>query len=113
MDLEKALSDLIIADDPEKIRQTAEALIGMRYSPILLSDFDNFLTVDSTRFFPELERVLNSSDIPEDQLPKGIDQAGFRDKQVSLLLYHYKLLNRLRRGEAEAWDEINELMEDD
>lgn len=113
MDLEKALSDLIITDDPEKIRLTAETLTGMRYSPILLSDFDNFLTVDSARFFPELERVLKSPDIPEDQLPKGVDQPGFREKQASLLLYHYKLLNRLRRGEAEAWDEINELMEDD
>ena len=113
MDLEKALSDLVITDDPEKIRQTAEALKGMRYSPILLSDFDEFLIVDSTRFFPELERVINSPDIAEDQLPKGVDQAGFRNKKISLLLYHYKLLNRLRRGEPEAWDEINELMEDD
>lgn len=103
MDLEKALSDLIISDDPEKIRLTAEALERMRYAPILLSDFDDFLRCDSARFFPELEKVLNAADREE----------GFKEKQASLLLYHYKLLNRLRRGEAEAWEEINELMDDD
>lgn len=113
MNLEKELKDLIITDNPQKIRQTAQVLEGMRYSPILLSDFDDFLSVDSTRFFPELEKVLNSPDIAEQELPSGLNQDEFREKKAGLLLYHYKLLNRLRRGEPEAWDEINELMEDD
>jgi hypothetical protein len=113
MDLESALKDLIITDDPAKIEKTAEVLKGMRYSPILLSDFEDFLSVDSGRFFPELEKVLNSPDVPDPDLPEGEDQESFRNKKASLLLYHYKLLNRLRRDEKEAWDEINELMEDD
>lgn len=113
MNLEKALHDLIITDDPEKIRKTADVLKGMRYAPILLSDFDDFLSVDSARFFPELEKILNSPDLPEQELPSGLNQVEFREKKAGLLLYHYKLLNRLRRGEPEAWDEINELMEDD
>ncbi|MDC7233496.1 MAG: hypothetical protein PQJ58_09710 [Spirochaetales bacterium] len=113
MDLDKALKDLIISDDPDKISKTAEVLRGMRYNPILLSDFEDFLTVDSKRFFPELEKVLNSPDVPDGDLPAGESQESFRDKKVSLLIYHYKLLNNLRRGELAAWDEINELMEDD
>ena len=113
MDLEAALKDLIISDDPVMIEKTAEVLKGMRYSPILLSDFDDFLTVDSKRFFSELEKVLASPDIPDASLPDGESQESFRNKKASLLLYHYKLLNRLRRDEKEAWDEINELMEDD
>jgi hypothetical protein len=32
---------------------------------------------------------------------------------LNLLLYHYRLLRRLRDDEPEAWDEVNELMEDD
>ncbi len=113
MDLESALKDLIINDDSVRIAKTAEVLEGMRYSPILLTDFEDFLRVDSKRFFSELEKVLASDDVPESDLPGGESQQSFRDKKASLLLYHYKLLNRLRRDEKEAWDEINELMEDD
>jgi len=113
MDLEKELKDLVIVDEPEKIRQTAEVLKGMNYSPIILTDFDGFLSVNSSRFFPGLEQVLNAPDVKESTLPPGETQESFRHKKASLLLYHYKLLNRLRRDEPEAWDEINELMEDD
>ena len=113
MNLESALKDLIITDDPAKIEKTADVLKGMRYSPILLSDFEDFLTADSKRFFSELEKVLASPDVQETSLPSGETQESFRSKKASLLLYHYKLLNRLRRDEKEAWDEINELMEDD
>jgi len=113
MNLEKELKDLVIVDDPEKIRQTASVLKGMNYTPILLSDFDGFLSVSSAEFFPGLEQVINSPDVDASALPPGETQESFRHKKVSLLLYHYKLLNRLRRGEPEAWDEINELMEDD
>ncbi|QEN08231.1 hypothetical protein EXM22_09610 [Oceanispirochaeta crateris] len=113
MDLDKLLKDLVISDDPEKIKNTANALKEMRYSPILLSDFEDFLTVDSSRFFPEVESLLNSPDLPGEFLPPGETQESFREKKVSILIYHYKLLNRLRRGEPEAWDEVYELMEDD
>ncbi len=113
MDLEKALKDLVITDDPEKIARTTDILERMKYRPILLSDFKDFISADSKRFFPELEKVLNSPDVDDSQLPEGDDQESFRKKKASLLLYHYKLLNRLRRDEPEAWDEINELMEDD
>ena len=59
MDLEKALKDLVINDDPESIARTADILKNMKYSPILLSEFEDFISVDSKRFFPELEKVLN------------------------------------------------------
>jgi len=113
MNLEKELKDLVIVDDPEKIRQTADILKKMNYSPIILTDFDGFLSVNSADFFPGLEKVLNSPDVDASALPRGETQESFRSKKASLLLYHYRLLNRLRRGEPEAWDEINELMEDD
>ncbi|HKL22090.1 MAG TPA: hypothetical protein VJ904_09805 [Tichowtungia sp.] len=35
------------------------------------------------------------------------------EQHLNLLFYHYALLQRLRRNQPEAWDEVNELMEDD
>ncbi|MDA3957819.1 hypothetical protein [Oceanispirochaeta sp.] len=113
MDLEKSLKDLIISDDPDLIKKTADELKGLKYNPILLTDFDDFLSVDSSRFFPELGKILNSPEVSDEYLPQGETRESFREKKARILLYHYKLLNRLRRGEPEAWDEINELMEDD
>ena len=114
MDLQEKLSDLIIVDDPLKIRKTADVLEGLKYSPTLLSDFPDFLRTDSRRFFREVEELLREKapSVPGN-LPEGENPETFREKQISLLIYHYKLLNRLRRDETSAWDEVNELMEDD
>ncbi len=35
------------------------------------------------------------------------------ERQLKMLHYHYTLLCRLRVGDAEAWDVIHELYEDD
>jgi len=113
MDLEALLSDLVIVDDPGKIRLTAETLEGLKYTPILLNHVPDFLRITSAAFFPALEKVLQEPDAPEAELPAGETALSFREKKASLMIYHYKLLNRLRRGEPEAWDEINGLMEDD
>ena len=113
MDLQEKLNDLVIEDDPEKIRKTADVLEGMKYSPTLLSDFPDFLRVNSERFFEAMENVLIATTLPVDELPEGETLASFKERQVSLLIYQYKLLNRLRLDEPEAWDEVNELMEDD
>ena len=32
---------------------------------------------------------------------------------MKIMLYHFKLLTRLRKNEPEAWDEVNELYEED
>ena len=85
----------------------------MKYSPVLLSEFPGFLRVDSKVFFKEVERIIQEPERPAGSLPSGESSESFREKQVSLLIYHYKLLNRLRRDETSAWDEVNELMEDD
>ena len=85
----------------------------MKYTPTLLTDFPGFLRVDSGAFFTRVEEVLNAPDVNPEDLPPDETQDSFRERQVSMLIYHYKLLNRLRQGEPEAWDEINELMEDD
>jgi hypothetical protein len=82
------------------IHETADRLKAMNWQPTLLAGPPDFLT------------------ITRDQLKAFIEQltAGRNDltePHLNLLLYHYRLLRRLRDDEPEAWDEVNELMEDD
>jgi hypothetical protein len=85
--------------EPEQIEEAAAELELMNYTPLLLNDVPGFLRIKKA----ELVQLI--TDVAKD--PKTTEQ------HLSLLVYHYALLQRLRRREPEAWDEINELMEDD
>jgi hypothetical protein len=85
----------------EKIESTAQQLEKMNFEPILLISPPDFLR--STK-----QRLVNFFDTTV------IEQMSqLTEQHLSLLVYQYRLLQALRRDEAEAWDEINELMEDD
>jgi hypothetical protein len=100
------------ADD--KIQQTARTLEGMSYTPVLLLDTPGFLTMKADDIRDEVRRVmaLNPEQI-EQASAAGKDPEKLKFDHLNLLFYHYRLLCRLRRDEPEAWDEVNELYEDD
>ena len=82
-----------------QIEETARELEAMNYQPMLLNDVPDFLRITKSRLV--------------DFITDLADRPGMTEQHLSLLFYHYALLQRLRRNEAEAWDEVNELMEDD
>ncbi|HHS13919.1 MAG TPA: hypothetical protein ENN03_09165 [bacterium] len=101
-------------EDTEKIKQTAEILQGMHFNPTLLFRTENFLFFTREDLLKEIDRAasLKTGDLRK----RGIeaeDTETFKLNHISLLVYHYRLLLRLRKDEPEAWDEINELYEDD
>jgi len=85
--------------DSAQIAETAGELQAMNYQPMLLNDAPDFLKLTKAGLVQMIVDVAEKPDATEQHL--------------SLLLYHYTLLQRLRRNEPEAWDEVNELMEDD
>jgi len=93
----------VLPDDADKqaIDQTLRELEGHNYSPILTIDVPGFLTSTKT----DIIRFLTS--ITEEQM------LSLNPEDLSLIVYHFKLLQRLRRNEPESWDYIMELMEDD
>ena len=101
-------------DSPDAVERTAKALESMKYTPILLIRTPGFLRFSHDQFLDELERVAR---MPETELSEKLPADGELDEKrrehLRLLLYHYRLLLRLRRDEPEAWDEVNELFEDD
>jgi hypothetical protein len=84
---------------PTSIEETAKELQAMNYQPMLLNDAPGFLELTKSGLVQMVVDVAEKPDATEQHL--------------SLLFYHYALLQRLRRNEPEAWDEVNELMEDD
>ncbi|MBL7016738.1 MAG: hypothetical protein ISR84_04185 [Kiritimatiellales bacterium] len=86
---------------PEQIEQTAAALQAMNYQPTLLNDAPDFFHMTRSGL---VQLIVDLTGTPGNELT---------EQHLSLLFYHYALLQRLRRNEPEAWDEVNELMEDD
>lgn len=101
--IQNVLQELHTLDDAsaEQIAQTAEQLEAMSYEPILLTDTPDFLRMTSEDLSAHVQDLVSNH------------RNELTEQHLSLLVYHFKLLRRLRRDEPEAWDEVNELMEDD
>ncbi len=97
-----------------KIENTAKGLHRYHFEPLLILKAPNFIYWGKEEMLAEYDRLTAlSPDAPELTAVVGSSPAEVVQKQLSLLLYHYKLLCRLRRDEAAAWDVIHELYEDD
>jgi hypothetical protein len=88
-------------DSPsEQIEQTAERLEAKSYQPILLAEPPDFLRITKGALLEFIRDLLSRQD-------------DLTQQHLNMLLYQYRLLQNLRRDVPEAWDEINELMDDD
>ena len=114
-----SLKDSLPADRPPinggKIRETAERLRMMSYSPTL-----GGLDVDILELGRgDVVRImdgLTSAGADYFHVDPGIsdtDLNAVRAEHARLLADHYRLLFRLRNEEPEAWDTVNELYSDD
>lgn len=99
--------------EPEGIEKTALLLEGMNFNPIFLLDVPNFLRItkkDMLKAFDHVashgEEELKQRDFKQD-IPKAVLQ------QLNMMTYWYVRLLELRKDDPHAWDEINELYEDD
>lgn len=86
--------------EPGAIEETAGRLNAMNWQPTLLTDYPDFVTTTRDELRQFIEELTDKRD-------------DLTEQHLSLLLYHYRLLQRLRTDDPEAWDEVNELMEDD
>ncbi len=86
----------------DAIERTAQRLEKLSYAPVLLTEASGFL-----RYTKDDLRQVCRGIINDESDNESIKQ------QIDLLIYHYRLLQRLRRDEPEAWDEVDELVGDD
>ncbi len=103
--IKKVMNELPDDASDAQIENTAKVLDGKNFEPMLLIPTPGFVRMKKDDLREELRRVLAlRADEVSDEM---------KSKHVELLLYYYDLLCRLRLDQAEAWDTINELYEDD
>ncbi|MCK9288032.1 MAG: hypothetical protein PHU24_05980 [Sphaerochaetaceae bacterium] len=96
------------------IESTAVSLERHPYTPLMILEFPGFLRCKRHDMVAEFDRLVKlPMDAPELKAVVSEAPRNVIEKQLGLLLYHYKLLCRLRSSDAEAWDVVHELYEDD
>lgn len=101
--------------ETEKIEKTAKDLILRNYMPPFILEVKNFFYFTKEDMLKEYERIVNlSAESKEITAVISLNNVTeIKRIQLNTLLNQYNLLCRLREGEADAWDTINELYEDD
>ncbi|MFA5570262.1 MAG: hypothetical protein ACOX0W_08495 [Sphaerochaetaceae bacterium] len=113
-ELKKQFKALAPDATEKQIADTIEDLNRYNYDPIFILEAPNFLSWKKKEMIDEYHRLASLPKDDPELAQVNIDSPEEAvKKQMSLLLYHYDLLVRLRVGESEAWDVVYELYEDD
>lgn len=99
----------------DAIEQTARDLEEMGYEPPVFLPVKGFLRFRVKDIHNELERIaaLDPNEVAELKLAQEKSPEEVKKRDIDILTNQFLLLERLRAGEPEAWDEIHELYEDD
>jgi len=101
--------------DEKDIKRTARDLQKFNWEPLLLLDAPNFIFWKKEDMINEFNRLTHLKDDDElfSHLADDADVDDIIEKQLGMLIYYYEILCELRLGDAEAWDLVHELYEDD
>lgn len=99
----------------DDIERTARDLENINYEPPVFIPSKGFLRYRVRDIHREIERIagLGDEDLADIRLAREIPVDELKRKNIDILVSQFLLLERLRAGEPEAWDEIHELYEDD
>lgn len=115
MDILDKIKNLTDDADDSAVVRTAEELRMLSFSPILLIETPNILTMRKSEIITEAERILllKDSQLPDYDKNGIAGSDDFKQKHLDMLYFYFELITRLRRNEPEAWDYVHELYEDD
>lgn len=93
------------------IEETAERLEKLNYAPPVIIPLGRFLRLTKDSLLEEIDRILALPDqeacaLAPDDHRKCQD---LRLEFISVQIFYFEKLMLLRRGDAETWDEIDEL----
>ncbi|MGD8958850.1 MAG: hypothetical protein PVI27_03315 [Desulfobacteraceae bacterium] len=109
--LKAEINHLPDTHDAAGIEQTARRLEALTYSPPLIIPTATFVRLDRSALLEQVDAILAIEDaavcaLAPDNPGKGED---LRVQYLTVILYHYRKLLKLRSGDPEKWDEIDEL----
>ncbi len=96
---------------PATIEETATRLESLNYAPSVITPHRKFLRFDNAGLLAEIDRILEMPDheacaLAPDNSKKCED---IRLQFIKVLLFYYEKLLLLRSGDADEWDEVDEL----
>lgn len=97
------------------IKQTADRLYSIQYQPPFVIEVKGFVKFTKKDALNALENLYHASEESITSTGIGKDHSVENVKIIAMemLFKEFTLLQRLRKDVAEAWDQINELYEDD
>jgi len=110
-DLKTIISQLPDEFSPEAIETTAVRLEGLNYSPSVITPDKQFLRLNKQGVLHEVDRILQMPEqeacalAPDDSKKCEDIRLGF----IKVILFYYEKLILLRKGDADEWDEVDEL----
>ncbi len=110
-ELQDDLRRLVDISDAKTVTETAERLEGLNYAPTVILPVDEFLRIKKTDLLSKIEEIITFSDEEVYEISPGDPRNNFEKKlqYIAALVYYFKQLVQLRRGNPEAWDEVDEL----
>ena len=97
--------------DDTVVEETAARLQGLNFTPPIITPIDTFLRMRRQGLLAEIDRILAMPDVEACALaPDNTKKCGdLRVQYMSVLIFYYKKLLQLRKGNPEEWDEVDEL----
>ena len=110
-ELKYIIEELDSDHPPEAIERTAARLEGLNYAPAVVTPNHSFLRITKSGLLAEIDRILALPDdeacaLAPDDTKKCED---IRLQTIKVLLFYYEKLLLLRNGDADEWDEVDEL----
>ena len=97
--------------DEDVVETTAVRLKGLNFTPPVITPMDLFLRLRSKGLLAEIDRILAMPDAEACALAPDNTQKceDLRVQYINVLIFYYKNLLELRKGNPEEWDEVDEL----
>ncbi len=110
-ELKYIIEELDSDHPPEAIERTAARLEGLNYAPAVVTPNHSFLRITKSGLLAEIDRILA---LPDDEACALAPDDTKKCEDIILqtiivLLFYYEKLLLLRNGDADEWDEVDEL----
>lgn len=109
--LKNKIDNLIDDTSDDHVEEIALRLQGLNFSPPVITPINYFIRLRNDDLKDEMERILAMPDaeacaLAPDDTKKCED---LRIQYITVLIYYYTKLLKLRSGDIEEWDEVDEL----
>ncbi|WP_419174710.1 hypothetical protein [Desulfosediminicola sp.] len=104
----RALNDIA---DARTVAEVAARLEALNYAPTVVLPLERFLRIRKLELLSEIEKIIVLSDEEVYEMSPGDPRCSIECKlrYIVALVYYFRQLVQLRKGNPDAWDEVDEL----